>query len=149
MVIYLYFKNTDDCFKEGALKKTQPSLDLAKKELKRAEKFLKDAFDFKDADKEDWAFTSLWWAFFHAGKALLWKDGIKEKSHICLLMYLSENYFKTGRLDARFSSDLDIMQSIRKDLQYSTVTPEIDRNFDELYNDCEDFIGKIKKLIES
>lgn len=146
MVIYLYFKNTDDCFKEGVLKKIQPSLDLAKKDLKRAEKFLKDAFDFKD-DKEEWAFTSLWWAFFHAGRALLWKDGVKERSHICLSIYLGEKYFKTGKLDAKFSSDLDIAQSIRKDLQYSEVTPEIDHSFDELYNECEKFIEEIRKLI--
>jgi len=148
MVIFLFIRNLDDCFKEDLLNKIHVSMDLAKKEIKMAELFLKEAVELKDLNKELWAFSSLWWAFFHAAKALLWKDGIKEKSHICLIKYLTENYFKTKKLNMDFLNDLEIMQTIRKNLQYSPIKIEIEHNFEELYNGCEEFINKINEIIE-
>ncbi len=42
------------------------------------------------------AYTSM----FHAARAVLFRDGIVERSHVCLIEYLKETYVKTGRARA-------------------------------------------------
>ena len=47
------------------------------------------------------ALVTVYAAMFHAGRALLYSDGVQEKSHFCLVVYLREKYGRSGKLDAR------------------------------------------------
>jgi len=73
--------NKNECFEKGLLKKDIPSLDLAKKSIKQAEFFLKETEDLIEINKKQIAVISLYNAFFHASRALLYKDGIKAIPH--------------------------------------------------------------------
>src|SRR3989338_3745194 len=85
-------RNTEDCFKFRLLRKIKPdkaksekSLELAESRLKRAEEALKlNIFDF--------VILESYMSMFHAARALLYKDGIQEKSHFAISIYLKEKY---------------------------------------------------------
>ena len=60
---------------------------------------------------------------FHAGRALLFRDGIQEKSHYCLLVYLKEKY--TGRISAGILSSMDAYREERHEVLYSLEKTKI------------------------
>ena len=61
------------------LSRITPSIGLAKKSIKQAKSFLKDAEDLIKMKKDRMAVIALYNAFFHAARALLFKDGVKER----------------------------------------------------------------------
>jgi uncharacterized protein (UPF0332 family) len=40
----------------------------------------------------DLAVVSVYTAMFHAARAILFRDDIKERSHICVIQYIKEKY---------------------------------------------------------
>ncbi|MFW6120162.1 MAG: HEPN domain-containing protein, partial [Petrotogales bacterium] len=86
--------NTEECYKKRMLRNIPPDLEKAKRSLEIAEKKLKTA---KNAfEKELYGPTIIYGytSMFHSSRALLYKDGVQEKSHICLVLYIKENYSK-------------------------------------------------------
>lgn len=144
----IFLTDTKECFEKGLLQKTTPSRDLAKKSIKQARFFLSEAEDLIDRSKKEMAILALYNAFFHAARALLFKDGIKERSHFCVARYLEEMYVNSKKLDKKFLSYLDTVRDIRHETQYSVDSVEIEENLDDIYNVCEDFINCIEKIVQ-
>jgi len=139
--------NKNECFEKGLLKKDIPSLDLAKKSLRQAEFFLKETADLIELDKKQIAVISLYNAFFHISRALLYKDGIKEKSHYCIAKYVEEEYVNNNKLDAKFLNAFETIMSVRHNIQYSTEVVEIDIDLNEFCNICEEYRAEVEKLL--
>lgn len=146
MVICLL--NLKECFEKGLLKKGEKSLRLAKKSLKQADFFLNEAQDLIELGKEQIAVLSLYNAYFHATRALLYHDGVKEKSHYCIARYLEEKYVKEKKIDVKFLNAFETTMSIRHNIQYSTEKVEVDEDLTELSNICEEFILRIENLLK-
>jgi len=91
---------------------------------------------------------ALYNAFFHAARALLFKDGIKERSHFCVARYVEPEYVLKNRLDKKFVLFLDSLRDMRHNTQYSLDFVEVDEDLNIIYNTCLEFIGEMKKLIE-
>jgi len=83
---------TRDCFKEGLLKKIQPNLDMSARSLSTANSFIKKAVSNFDDGNYDIAIVVAYTVMFHALRSILFRDGIKERSHVCLLIYIKEKY---------------------------------------------------------
>lgn len=81
-----------DCFKEGLLKRIPPSIEKAKRSLQIAGSFIKKATKNSDDGNYDIAIVVAYTAMFHALRSLLFKDGVKERSHVCLISYVRDNY---------------------------------------------------------
>lgn len=90
----MYLLNLKECYEKGLLKDGEKSLRLASKSLKQAGFFLNEAQDLIDLGKKQISAMSLYNAYFHAIRALLYKDGVKERSHYCIARYLEEKYVK-------------------------------------------------------
>ena len=144
----IYLTKLDECFNKGLLREERPSSDLAKKSLKQSDFFLKEALDLLELGKSQIAVLSLYNAYFHASRALLYKDGIKERSHYCIARYLEEKYVNKKLLDVRFLNGFETIMSLRHNVQYSTDKIEIDEDLSELSNICGEFIVHVSKLIE-
>jgi uncharacterized protein (UPF0332 family) len=91
--------------------KSQFSLKVSAEKLTEAKKLLEAGF-------LDSALLYAYTSMFHSGRALLFKDGISEKSHYCLIKYLSEEYVKKGRLSAKLITAMDSFRSSRHDTMY-------------------------------
>ena len=84
--------NTRDCFKEGLLRTTTPSPEMAQKEMDNSSKYLADAKRCLQEGMPEMAVVAVYTSMFHASRALLFRDGIRERSHICVIAYLVEYY---------------------------------------------------------
>ena len=74
------------------LKRTRPSKDKARKSIKIAEGYPKKAPDNLKMGHHDVALTLFYRAMFHAARAVLFNDGLKERSHVCMIVYLKQTY---------------------------------------------------------
>jgi len=121
---------------------------LARKSIQQADIFLKDAGKLIDSDMTRMSVLALYNAFFHAARALLFKDGIKERSHFCVARYVESEYVLNNRLDKKFVLFLDSLRDMRHNTQYSLDFVEVDEDLNIIYNTCLEFIGEMEKLIE-
>ncbi len=120
-----------DCFNRRLLTNTGPSTGLARKSLKQADVFLVDAVDLINIGKNRMATIALYNAFFHTARALLFKDGIKERSHFCVARYIEEKYVLKELLKVDFLDYLDALRDARHETQYSleVTVIEIDMGY--------------------
>ena len=84
--------NVDDCFRDGLLKRIRPDKDAAKREIEKSKEYLEKAKKNIEIDIHDIAVVAAYTSMFHAARAILLRDGIKERSHICIVIYLREKY---------------------------------------------------------
>jgi len=108
----------DECFALRKLRRIRPdslkarkSLDAAAAKLERAKILLKDGHN-------DAALLYAYSAMFGAGRAILYKDGVQEKSHYCLAKYLEEKYAKEGKIDQETISLLHAFREERHAIMY-------------------------------
>jgi len=81
-----------ECFEKRLLRRIAPDMEKAKKSLEMSIKKLEEAKKALEYNLLDSCMIMAYTAMFHAARALLYKDGIQEKSHLCLIIYLREKY---------------------------------------------------------
>jgi len=138
----------DDLFEQSLLKRTARSNELAKKSLKQAEFFLGEARDLVRLGKVRMAVIALYNAMFHCTRALLFKDGVKEKSHYAVARYLEFVYIDKGLIDKKFLLVLDMLRDYRHESQYSLATVDIEMDWEEYMESCKQFIEIVNGLIK-
>ena len=83
---------SDDCFKKRLLRRDRPDMNKAIKSIEIAfEKLNRSYALFEDEFFEE-ALVKTYTSMFHAARAIFFKDGIIEKSHVCVVAYLGDNY---------------------------------------------------------
>lgn len=90
--------------------------------------------------------NGLYFSWFHAGRSVLFADGIREKSHYCLEQYLG-TYVSAGRLDARWLSLFSRMRKRREDSQYSFSPAPLPDEIESLLGLTEQFIDRMERLV--
>lgn len=108
--------NVADCLEGGLLKKEQPDPEKAKRSLEVAMHKLGLAQREVDAGIFENAPVTAYTAMFHAARALLFRDGYKERSHYALYIYLKEKY--GSKIEPKFISELNFMRMERHDAMY-------------------------------
>jgi uncharacterized protein (UPF0332 family) len=138
-----------DCFDDRKLRKVNPDLFKSKQSIKAAQDKYKEAYEINKAGFPKMAVVLAYASMFHAGRALLYMDGIQEKSHYCLVQYIKENYVWSGKLDSELITTMDHFRGERNDVFYGFSSPNI--TDDEAKNGMEiarKMIDKVKDLIE-
>jgi len=136
-----------DCFGKGLLRETRAEPGLAKKDLAQASFFLREADELLSLQKRVMASIALYNAFFHAARALLFNDGVKERSHYCIARYLEERYVTTRRVESHFLDAFETVMSIRHNAQYGTDELVIEEDLAELSTLCRSFIDVVEGLL--
>ena len=83
---------TEDCFKKRLLRKTKPDLLKMQKALEMAEIKRERAEELFRNDFFEESIVASYTSMFQAARAILFKDGIIEKSHACEVAYLKDSY---------------------------------------------------------
>ena len=139
--------NIDECFKKELLKKDTPSIEKARKSIESAKHKLsiaKQTFDVKIYEE---TIVNSYAAMFHAGRVLLFKDGVKEKSHYGLYIYIKEKY--KDKLEPRFINELNALRLERHELLYGLEKVEITEvEAEDIIKIAEDFVKAVEKLVE-
>ena len=138
----------EECFASRKLRRIRPdilkarkSLDVATAKLERAKSLLKDGHN-------DAAVLYAYSCMFGAGRALLYKDGIQEKSHYCLAKYLEEKYAKEGKIDPETITLLNAFREERHAIMYGFEEVEVrEEEAREAISAAEKFIQRARELV--
>lgn len=103
----------DECFKKGLIRKIPASEEKALKSMAKADRWLKEAKKNLEHDLLDSCLVSSYSAMFHAARALLFRDGLREKNHYCVARYLEEKYVGGGKLPRVVVDLLDRFRNLR------------------------------------
>ena len=79
---------TDDCFKKRLLRRTIPDPLKVTKALEMAEVKKERAFELFENDFFEESIVASYTSMFQASRAILFHDGVVEKSHACVVAYL-------------------------------------------------------------
>lgn len=109
--------------------------------LGRAKALLKD-------NHNDAALLYAYSSMFSAGRAILYKDGVQEKSHYCLARYLEEKYVKKGKIDAETITLLNAFREERHAIVYGFEEVEVRKEeAREAVSTAKKFSRKVEELL--
>jgi uncharacterized protein (UPF0332 family) len=91
---------------------------LVKKELTDAESDLSDAKAGYENERYKWSTIQAYYAMFHAGRALVYSRGYREKSHYCLAVALRALFVEEGQIEAKFAQDFLNAMNLRQAADY-------------------------------
>jgi len=129
------------------LRKVEQSVSKSDISMSEAMTWLEEARRNLKADAFRSAISSSYNAAFHASRAVLFRDGVREKSHFCIGEYLSA-YVGMGLLEHDWIVLLDRLRSTRHSNQYSfNPIPSLEE-VEALLDASEDFVERILKLLE-
>ncbi len=139
--------NYDDCIHRGLLRKIPPSKDKAARSLKKAEKWLKEAQKTSKGDAFNSSVLASYMVMFHAARAVLFRDGFRERSHACIGRYLEEKYAKKGPLEKEWIQLLDHHRNIRHDDQYDLSFFSTKEDADQAVRSAGRFLKRMQELL--
>jgi uncharacterized protein (UPF0332 family) len=137
----------DKCFEKGLIRKTLPSREKALKSIKKAEKWLDEAKRNFKFGLFDSCLVSSYSAMFHAARALLLRDGFREKSHYCLARYVEEKYVNAKKLNKRIVNLLDRFRELRHEDLYELEFFATKDDAEEAIKNAEKVIKELERLI--
>ncbi len=135
------------CLKEGLLRRIPPSKRQAEEQMKKAKVLLEEAKRNLDADAPNSAVMSAYASVLDAARAVLFRDGYREKSHACVARYLEAKYLKelgTSNIDL-----LDEYRDKRHKTQYSGEYYPTAQEAERVVSFAEKFLPKIERLLRS
>ena len=108
----------EDCIREGLLRRIPPSREMAEGSIRAATRWLDEAEKGLRSGALNSSVLSSYLAMFHSARAMLFRDGFRERSHYCVARYLEERYVRRGLLEARWVELLDHHRETRHASQY-------------------------------
>jgi len=133
----------NDCFKEGLLKKMKPSKQYAIKSLETSRSYIQNAKDNLKMKNNNLVIFCSYTSMFHAARSLLFKDGIKERSHLCVISYIKETYPRLRRL----ANQLDTYRRNRHNTLYALDFLISDDDAKQAIDDAELFYKQLESII--
>jgi uncharacterized protein (UPF0332 family) len=85
---------------------------------------------------------------FHAARAILFKDGFRDKSHYCIARYLEEKYVNKKELSRYVVDLLDRFRELRHVDLYELDFFALKKDAEEAIKSAELVINELSKLIE-
>ncbi len=134
--------NVKDCVDKGLLARIAPDLAKAHSSLEIA------AHKLELAEKENghriWegAIVNAYTSMFHTARALLFKDGYKERSHYALGVFLEERY--ADKIERKYMTEFGALRLHRHEIMYA-----LERNDESDEEEAEDAIRMANGFLEA
>lgn len=138
-------KNTEDCFKLRLLRKIAPDKEKSKKSMEISERRIATAKEMLKHKIFGFIVTESYMSMFHASRALLYKDGIQEKSHYAISVYLKEEY--ANKIPLPIINLLEVHRIERHEATYGFEYQPNKEDAELAIKDAEIFIKEIKKVL--
>lgn len=143
-----YLSKLEKCFNDRLLIKGPREIHLAHKSLKRAFAILQEIPKIVNAALLELAVQRIYQAAFHGVKSLLYKDGVKERSHYCVSLYFKETYKKHISADAL--SLLDRLRDIRHESQYGLESPMLsEEQIQDWFQETQELLTTLETIINA
>lgn len=137
----------EECWKKGLLKEIKSAEWLVKKSIQTAKARLVDAEQSMLAHVYNGALFFAYASMFHVAKAILFRDGVREKSHKCVVVYLKEKYGKRGIIPLNLIHSLDSYRIERHDIVYGFDFIATKDDAEVAIEDAKEFINVVEKIL--
>jgi uncharacterized protein (UPF0332 family) len=137
----------EECYERGLLRKVAASNEKAIQSLAQALEWVNEAGYDCDAGSLRSALMAAYMGYFHAARAVLFRDGVREKSHYCIGVYL-ESYRERGMLEDEWVLQFDRMRGLRQDDQYRLDARPTLEEVRQAVADAGKFIQRIELLLK-
>jgi len=137
-----------ECFEKRLLRRERPDFEKSRRSIEVAETKLNEAEKALSHKLFDATIILAYTAMFHAARAILFKDGIVEKSHICIIEYLREKYVNTGKLSEATVNILDTLRIDRHETLYGLEAKTNEKEAKYSLEKAREFLATVKRLIE-
>ena len=138
-------RNIEDCFRFRLLRKIKPDEEKAKKSLEISKNRLKEAGRAIELKIFQYAILESYMAMFHAARALLYKDGIQEKSHFAIFIYLKEKY--SDKIPLHILNLLNIHRIERHEAMYGLEYSPEEQDTLVAVEDAKVFVKEVEKYV--
>jgi uncharacterized protein (UPF0332 family) len=137
-----------ECFQKRLLRRTKPDPLKVIKALEMAEVKRQRAQDLFDNNFFEESIVSSYTSMFQAARALLFHDGVIEKSHACVVAYLREHY--SSELGQDKINWLDTYRLERHESFYGLEKSNVDEHeAEDALEKSEKFLGTIQQILTS
>ncbi len=136
----------EDCIKKGLIRKTTASKEQASLSLEKARGLLGDAEDDLEEKRYSSATIIGYTAIFNAARALLFRDGYRERSHFCVMRYLESEY--ANEIGMEMLARLNDFRETRHEVQYSAAYKASEKEAASFIAFAREFIAKVEKLVK-
>jgi len=109
--------NFEECLSKGYIKKDSQASERIQSALEISHRFLSSAKKNIDIEEYEMAELASYNATFHAARALLFRKGYIERSHLCVIVAL-KNLYKTDARLAELLNTFDKIRISRHNVQY-------------------------------
>lgn len=137
----------EDCFERGLLRRVEPSARKGAESLALAASYLAEARATAGIGANRASFAAAYMVWFHAARAVLFRDGVREKSHHCIEVYL-EAYVAAERLEEEWVLLFGRLRSRRHENQYSFGPAPADEEVAAAIDRAGRFVERIRMLLE-
>ena len=135
----------EECFKFRLLRKIKPDAEKTKRSLEIAKKRLNETDEAIGLKIFQYAILEAYMAMFHAARALLYRDGIQEKSHFAVFIYLKEKY--SSKIPVHILNLLNIHRIERHEAMYGLEFSPNEQDAAVALEDAKVFVKEIEKQI--
>ena len=138
-------RNIEDCFKFRLLRKIEPDKEKTKKSLEISKQRLNETERAIELKIFQYAVLESYMAMFHAARALLYKDGIQEKSHFAIFVYLKEKY--SDKIPLHILNFLNIHRIERHEAMYGLEFKPEEQDVLVAVEDAKAFVKEVEKYV--
>ena len=138
-------RNIEDCLKFRLLRKIKPDKEKTKRSLELAEEKLIEGEKVIKFKIFQYVILEAYMSMFHAARALLYKDGIQEKSHFAIFIYLKEKY--SNQIPLHILNFLNIHRTERHEAMYGLEYKPKKEDALVALEDARTFVNEIKKIL--
>lgn len=124
--------------------KKRPSQEKATQSLKASKVYVQKAKDNIALKNYDITIVAVYTSMFYSLRAILFKDGIKERSHICLLSYIRNAYPELSRI----ANSVDVYRRFRHTALYGLETSASREDAESSIEGAEETFSSVKKLLK-
>ena len=138
-------KNIEDCFRFRLLRRINPDKEKSKRSLEIAKQKLNESEKAIKLKIYEYAILEAYMAMFHSSRALLYKDGIQEKSHFAIYIYLKNKY--ANKLPLNIINFLNIHRTERHEALYGLDYKPAQEDALTALDDAKTFVKEIGKIL--
>lgn len=139
----------DELIEKGHIIKTMPDLEKTKRSLLMAQHFIEEAKEQVEMGMYDTSLVASYTAMFHTARALMFKDGFKERNHYAIYLYIKNSYI--DKIEVKYINELNILRSVRHKILYGDENVNIrevqEEEADSAIKIALGFLNVVKKLI--
>ncbi|TET90590.1 MAG: HEPN domain-containing protein [Methanomassiliicoccales archaeon] len=135
--------NLDECLSRGFLKRVRSDMENAQRSLRIQKECHQDALKNNEIECYRVVLILCYTSMFHASRAVLYRDGVKERSHICIPIYFRAKY---PELD-RYANILDSYRELRHGVFYRVGTTVDKREAEESLVSAKEFLAQIESFV--